>query len=223
LMLQSMEHAHIIRALDFFTTHDSAVLVMELYEGRPLDAAVRSLPRRFFGDLQARCLFGQLAHALEFLHRRGIIHRDIKGQNVLVSSDTAQPELRLVDFNVACHLADGSLTPTGTSEYFAPEIIAGQSASKASDIWAAGLCLQLMVSGRLPRRFDAFTDEDEFAAALGRPCSGQDGPSEQCLVLLRMCLSAQPASRPTAMALLSDNAASFAVDPETCSVYPSAL
>lgn len=201
-ILRSIEHKHIIHALDFFVTVDRAVVVMELFEGASLDAAVRLCPSRCFSESGARALFVQLAQAIEYLHRRGILHRDIKGENVLVAGG-ARPDLRLVDFNVACRLADGSLTPTGTATYLAPEILAGQSSSPASDIWAAGLCLQLMLAGRLPRRFDTFASEEAFAASVGRRPKSEDCLSEPCEVTLRSCLNADPEARPTAEQLLS--------------------
>lgn len=202
-MLRSIDHPHIVRAFDFFTTMDCAVVVMELYEGEPLDRAVRLSPTRCFAEARARAFFEQLVYALAYLHRRGILHRDVKGQNVLVST-AAKPDLRLVDFNVACSLSDGSLTPTGTPDYLAPEILAGQSASEASDVWAAGLCLLLMLAGSLPRRFDNFVSAGDFEAAIVRRCSRSVEISKPCLAVLRGCLHSDRGLRLAAEALLSE-------------------
>merc|ERR1719223_866869 len=132
---------------------------MELFDGAPLDEAVRRSPSKCFSEAHARILFVQLLQAIDHLHQRAILHRDVKAQNVLVANSIGVPDLRLVDFNIACRIADGSLTATGTRDYAAPEMFAGGSASEASDIWAAGLCLQFMLAGRLPRRFDSFASE----------------------------------------------------------------
>lgn len=203
-MLCSIEHPHVIRAFDFWTTTDRAVIVLELYNGEPLDKAVRLSPGRCFTEARARVLFRQLMQAVAYLHYRSILHRDVKGQNVLVSTIAAEPDLRLVDFNIACRLADGSLTPTGTPDYAAPEIIAGQSASEASDIWASGLCLWLMLAGRLPRRYDTFASAGEFQALIGQHCFRSGGLSEPCMASLRSCLDADRESRPSADTLLSE-------------------
>lgn len=202
-LLRTIEHANVIRGLDFFTTIDRAVVVMEFFDGVPLDVAVKLSPSRRFAEPLARVLFRQLASALACLHERGILHRDVQSQNVLVASGAAQPDLRLVDFNVACHEADGSLTPTGMVDYAAPEVQAGQSHSRASDIWAAGLCLQLMLAGRLPRRVDAFASREGWFSGIGRRTGDQTEPSDPCLGALRSCLEADRDARPTASELLA--------------------
>lgn len=201
-LLRSLEHPHIVNAFDFFTTMNRAVIVMEFFDGIPLDTAVRTAPSRRFTELKARAFFRQLVQAMKYLHQHRILHCDIKGQNVLVAIAAARPDLRLVDFNVARLLDGSSLAATGTLDYAAPEILAGGPASMAGDVWAAGLCLHLMVTGHLTHRIDAFATASDFAEALAPLRAGGGGLSEPCAATLRSCLDVSQASRATAEALL---------------------
>src|SRR5262249_26505373 len=102
----------------------------------------------------------QIASALAHAHERGVIHRDLKSGNVMI---TPEGEVKVLDFGLARQIVapggDGpsfelSLTSegtiVGTPAYFAPEILRGQKASPASDLWALGVILYEMTSGRLP-------------------------------------------------------------------------
>lgn len=148
-LLRRLEHPNIVKAYDYLTPHPTqAILVLEYCDGRNLEVTVRKAPEGVLPESASCWLFYCLAKALQFLHQRGIAHRDIKPKNLMISRDLKQ--LRLVDFNVAGQKIDGLMTPTGTRMYAAPEVVRGDSPSEASDIWAAGLCLHLMLSGLLP-------------------------------------------------------------------------
>jgi serine/threonine protein kinase len=205
-ILKTIEHPHIIRAYDFFTGVDCAVLVMELFDGPSLDTLVRNSDERHLKETTARALFSQLLQAIDHLHQHRIVHRDVKAANILVSQD--RKDLRLVDFNTARCLAEGmSLTMTGTVDYAAPEILQGESPSECGDIWSAGLCLHVMLAGRLPRMRDQYSSLPDFAEAVasgkvtlrGKPWHGV---SETSKSLLQQCLEVKSSLRPTAATLL---------------------
>jgi len=98
---------------------------------------------------------------------------------------------------------------TGTQEYAAPEVLGGESPSETSDIWSAGLCLHLMLSGQLPRRREQYSSIADFLAAIvERPPVLQGGPwqavSEPCKDTLRHCLEVSKLQRPAAMTILEE-------------------
>jgi len=144
-------------------------------------------------EATAKRLFSQLGQAVRHLHALAIVHRDVKAQNILVSSDLS--DLRLLDFNTAKCISDGeALTMTGTFLYLPPEVLRSQmSPSKRSDIWSAGLCLHLMIVGHLPFSGHEFQERYAFAAhveeqtraSLQRPWSA----SQACVEVLRKTLS----------------------------------
>ncbi len=145
-------HPNIVSIFDVGEDGDIRYMVMELIEGRNLkdlinDEAPLSVERAFS--------IGQaIASALAFAHQRGLIHRDIKPQNILVSPDGS---VRVTDFGIARSAASSQMTRTGvvlgTAHYLSPEQAQGQPAGAASDIYALGIVLFEMLTGSLP--FDA--------------------------------------------------------------------
>jgi len=214
-MLRQVSHPNIIKAIDFFTYSMGAVLVLDYFEGKNLTRAVREAPGRRLWESTVQHVSIQLLGAIAKLHSCGIIHRDVKADNILLSHDLS--DLRLVDFNAAKLLADGpALTMTGTVEYMPPEVLYGESPSQASDVWAAGLCIYLMLDGRLPAerralrpRFDC-----QAAALFGKApsCQGAlvclegekwERLTEACKETVKDCLETCPSLRPTAADMLT--------------------
>ena len=131
-------------------------LVMELVDGPSL-AAVLAGHRQLAIDEAVR-IADQVLQALGAAHRAGIVHRDVKPGNVLITSDGVA---KLADFGIAKRLDDlaGDLTATGqfvgTPTYLAPEQVAGQPATAATDLYSTGVLLFEMLAGGPP--FDAGT------------------------------------------------------------------
>lgn len=211
-LLSGLDHPNIIRALDYFTPQSThAVLVLELCTGKTLRDAVRGTKEGCLPEETACTLSRCLVLAVDYLHRRGIVHRDIKPQNAMVTEDLQ--ELRLVDFNVASALESGLLTPTGTKSYAAPEVCNGGSPSQASDVWGVGICLHFAVSGKLPkwRARPSLNDLDPSVKDVTIPglttsatLCGQEwfAVSLACQTLVTHCLQLQEEDRPTPAMLL---------------------
>eukprot|EP00440_Ansanella_granifera_P029443 gb/GFBE01031979.1/.p1 GENE.gb/GFBE01031979.1/~~gb/GFBE01031979.1/.p1 ORF type:complete len:510 (+),score=62.79 gb/GFBE01031979.1/:1-1530(+) len=208
-ILCKLKHPHIISALDFFNTSDQSVLVLQHFDGVTLTSAVKSAASQHFTEATSKEMFRMLLEAIDYLHQRRIVHRDIKGDNVLVSHDVSN--LCLLDFNAARSLMEGgSLTMTGTKEYAAPEVLTGDSPSDCADIWSAGLCLHLMIAGCLPRKADHFQTLEAFVKAVSTQPAALQGEvwsniSVACKELLRKCLIIDSRFRPAAMTLLRDS------------------
>lgn len=149
-VVASLDHPHIVPLYDFVEQGDTCVFVMELMPGGTL------WDRFSTGDLspEAACnvtlaLLGALYHA----HERGVLHRDVKPENVLFNQE-GMP--KLADFGIAKVLGDGAGTRTatgmimGTPAYMAPEQGSGDPVSPATDVYAIGAMLYELLSGRLP-------------------------------------------------------------------------
>jgi len=204
-ILRELRHPNIIRTLDFFVIGQRTCLVLSYHAARNLTKAVKP---GAMTECTAKPLFRMLLKALDYLHCKRVLHRDVKGDNILVSHDDT--ELWLADFNTAHHLlAGGSLTMTGTWEYSPPEVIVeGESASEKADVWGAGLCGYLMLKGKLPLKFSAYESPQAYGEACVRhpvTCTGTSWEqfSPDCCETLRRSLHVDKNCRPAAMVLLA--------------------
>jgi len=201
LLKRLAPHPNIIKVFDFHNLQGEATLVLEFFDGVSLQAAVRE---KWMPEPTARSLCMALFNAVAHLHDLNILHRDIKPHNVLVSR--CLHDLRLIDFNVATCIDDGALTPTGTELYKAPELLRAENPCKCSDVWASGLCVFFMLSGKLPYGRDALT----FEGVVQEDAAGPDlfdgarwkHVGEQCKNMLQCCLDNNREVRPTMAGLL---------------------
>jgi eukaryotic-like serine/threonine-protein kinase len=171
-ILGSLEHRGIVRILDGgLTDDDRPYLVMEHIEGERIDAWC---DRHRLTITQRLELFGQVLHAVAYAHRALVVHRDLKPDNILV---TAEGEVRLLDFGIAKLLDPGSPfdaapTQTGvrpmTPEYASPEQIRGEPITTACDIYALGVLLFQLLTGRRPFAVDTATPWAVERATLDR-------------------------------------------------------
>jgi len=208
MMLKSVQHPNIIRGYDCCSSPTCVVLVLEFFDGPTLKDAVRRATGRRLCEDMARDLFRALMSAVAYLHSLGIVHRDVKADNVMVAGDLS--DLRLVDFNTAQRVAEGgALSMTGTREWAAPEALRGSSPGEPHDVWGTGLCLWLMLSGRLPQQAHRSRGLEDYAAgmlqAIRLALGGEkfQHVSDECKETLRSCLEENPDFRQTAAAVLT--------------------
>lgn len=145
----TLSHAHVVAVFDLAHEGDQQWLVMEHVEGVDLGRLVRERGA-LDPDTSAR-LLSQAADALAAAHRAGIVHRDVKPSNMLVTSNG---QVKLTDFGIARGEADATLTATGlmtgSPAYLAPEVASGSPARPASDVWSLGATLFHALTGTAP-------------------------------------------------------------------------
>lgn len=147
-ILASMHHPYVIQVLDYgFDEARQPYFTMNLIENP------RTIIQAGKGQsVQMRCqLLIQMLEALAYLHRRGVIHRDIKPDNALV---TAAGDLKVLDFGLAAlhDRQDPSQGVSGTLLYIAPEVLTGEAATPASDFYAVGMIAYELFAGFHPFR-----------------------------------------------------------------------
>ncbi len=164
-LLSELSHPNIVVLHEFVKTEGEAYLVLEYVEGPDLGTLLTRRPR--VAPEAAAIIGASLARALEHTHERGIVHRDIKPGNVLVS---LRGEVKLLDYGIAQRLrgrtaedADPFDTQTfGTPAYMSPEQILGDTADARSDLFSLGVVLYQMVAGARP--FESEDTADRRAA-----------------------------------------------------------
>ncbi|ACG71471.1 serine/threonine protein kinase [Anaeromyxobacter sp. K] len=146
-----LRHEAIVAVHDLVEKDDQLYLVTDLVDGADL---ARVLAQG--GALPADCVAvigARLAEALDYVHWSGLLHRDVKPANVMISR---LGEVKLMDFGIAKGAEDPSLTRVGmlvgSPSYMAPEVLAGDEGGPAADVWALGVTLYELVCGEKPFR-----------------------------------------------------------------------
>jgi serine/threonine protein kinase len=192
-LLSTLEHQHIVRVYHARRHQGVWYVVYEYLAGGSLQALIERQGR--LSPEEALGLMSQAASGLAFVHAQGILHRDIKPQNLLLSR---RGELKLGDFGLAFDGRSGRRAPAalvGTAAFIAPELWRGEPASSASDVFSLGACLFLLLCGRLP--FVGTTREQikqAHAELLPKLPTSLPGPVAE---LLTAMLAKEPAARPS--------------------------
>ncbi|MBW4041111.1 MAG: protein kinase [Acidobacteria bacterium] len=196
-----VNHEGIANVYDYGEEDGSAFLVMELVPGEPLSSILErqhTLPPDRVLDVVA-----QTAMALHAAHAAGLVHRDIKPGNLLVTPDG---RVKITDFGIARITDQVPLTATGqvmgTVQYLSPEQASGQPASPATDIYSLGIVAYEALAGHRP-----FTGESQVAIAMAQindiaPDLPHSVP-EPIRRLVFACIAKAPSDRPTTAALLA--------------------
>src|SRR4029079_5475013 len=147
--LGAIEHPNIVRVLDSGDSANGAFIVMELVTGGPLRELMRAAGR--VDQYAAAGIAAGIADGLEAAHLRGVLHRDLKPDNVLLDSE-GRP--KIADFGIARLAAATAITRTGevlgTPQYLAPEQMSGDVVDERADVYALGVILYQSLTGIQP-------------------------------------------------------------------------
>ncbi|MDP6713400.1 MAG: protein kinase, partial [SAR202 cluster bacterium] len=150
-MAQLGSHPNIVAVFDLGEHDGQPFMVMELMRGGDLDAMLQATPGQTLPIDQAISIATQACQGLEFAHSQGVIHRDIRPENILLSGDGT---VKLGDFGFAVATNQSRVSQDGqvvaNAEYMAPERASGMQAGAQSDLYSLGATIYEMVSGRPP-------------------------------------------------------------------------
>jgi predicted Ser/Thr protein kinase len=207
-MLAELDHPHLARVYDFDFHEGRPFLVMEFIRGRTLEQyAAQRLP----SPRQSAGLVAQAARALTVAHCRGITHRDLKPQNLLIDDNG---QVRVIDFGLAQwrdawqNQVDPAGTLAGTVHYMAPEQASGNTAGIGphTDVYALGAVLCYLLTGKPPVEGRSLSDVlgKVKAGAVNLQALEQRGVPRRMQALCRRVLSCDPQQRPATAAALAD-------------------
>ena len=196
----SLSHPNIATVYDYGEDDGAAYLVMELVDGQPLSELIARGP---IPPDRVRSIVGQAALALAAAHAQGVVHRDVKPANILI---TSEGRVKLTDFGIASAGENTGYTRTGevlgTPHYLAPEQAVGRPATGASDLYALGIVAHEMLTGVKP-----FDGGSAVATALSQvndaPPPLPDTVPADLRRLVMSCLDKDPARRPESAAALA--------------------
>jgi eukaryotic-like serine/threonine-protein kinase len=148
-----LEHSNICTIYEIDETADGQLfIVMPAYEGTPLNKRIEEGPLTISEAIDIAI---QIADGLQAAHEKGIVHRDIKGSNIFI---TSKGQVKVMDFGLARSVGMTQVTKTGmtvgTVPYMSPEQARGEKVDHRTDIWSLGVILYEMITGRMPFRSD---------------------------------------------------------------------
>lgn len=155
-----LQHPHIVQIREFLIEQDRFYIVMEFIEGETLAQKMKRAAGPLPAD-ESLEIFRQALLGLGFAHAQGVIHRDMKPSNIMI---TREHVAKLTDFGIARAVGAHGLTRTGTAlgtpAYMSPEQIQGLQLDHRSDIYSIGVTLYEMVAGRVPFKKPKDSDSD---------------------------------------------------------------
>jgi serine/threonine protein kinase len=177
LIHATISHGNIARLLEIIDLQDEIFIIFPFYSGGTLHDRVMQASR--LNENESNAYFRQLISSIQYLHVNGIIHRDLKLCNIIID---ANDTIKVCDFGLAhIMLPDGQLDSLcGSPEYASPELISNQKYDPKADIWACGIILYAMLTGKLPfmdsfpPRLYACILSGEYEQPIGISSEGQD-------------------------------------------------
>lgn len=182
-LVRNLKHVNLIRFHECIETTLRFYIVMQYAENGSLLQLVRK--EKYLPEERAKSYFSQLISAVEYIHGMGVVHRDIKCENIVFDHSNT---LKLIDFgfargNMQPVLAGGKIKPVlsktfcGSHAYASPEILKSVPYQpQLSDIWAVGVVLYTMVIGRLP-----FSNDIKINVLIQQTAAGPKFPKDRCI------------------------------------------
>ncbi|KAF3160630.1 hypothetical protein TWF225_002644 [Orbilia oligospora] len=193
-LLKNLNHPHIVQYHGFVKSVDSLYIILEFCENGSLHSICKNFGK--FPEHLVGRYTGQVLDGLFYLHEQGVIHRDIKGANILT---TKEGHIKLADFGVATRANDA--TVVGTPYWMAPEVIELVGATTASDIWSVGCTVIELLTGD-PPYYDLSPMQALFRIVSDDHPSLPEGASPAVRDFLMQCFQKDPNLRVSARKLL---------------------
>jgi hypothetical protein len=214
-VVNDIDHEHIVEVTDFVESPGLAYLVMELLDGQSLRDLMKQKGRKYPPLRRTLEIVAQLCEALEAAHAKGVVHRDLKPDNVFVVQRGGADFVKVLDFGVAKlrdsvdDMETSAGVILGTPLYMSPEQALGRGIDRRADVWSAGVVLYELLAGAVPFTAPSFVElatrirEDPPKPLPARTPRRERIPPWLAGVVLR-CLEKHPEDRFRSMAALGE-------------------
>eukprot|EP01129_Flabellula_baltica_P017017 TRINITY_DN929_c0_g2_i3.p1 TRINITY_DN929_c0_g2~~TRINITY_DN929_c0_g2_i3.p1 ORF type:complete len:392 (+),score=74.25 TRINITY_DN929_c0_g2_i3:579-1754(+) len=148
-IMSKLDSEHIIKFHDTFFDSEHMFIILELAKSELFDFVVE---RDHLTEDQTRNIIKQLLKGVDHMHKKGVAHRDLKLENILITSnDEENPTIKISDFGLSKEFSKTQLlTACGTPEYVAPEVLLSKPYDQSADIWSIGVITYMLLSGCPP-------------------------------------------------------------------------
>ncbi|CAG9322511.1 unnamed protein product [Blepharisma stoltei] len=147
-IMRMLDHPKIVKLHKVYESETHIHLVIDYMPGGNLLSRLDSLYK--FSEKEASALIKDLLGVLNYLSQNGILHRDIKLENILLASESSNTDFKLADFGFACKISEGITQLCGSPGYMAPEMLKKQAYGGKVDIFSTGVLLFILLTGKAP-------------------------------------------------------------------------
>nr|CDJ97580.1 Serine threonine protein kinase-related and POLO box domain containing protein [Haemonchus contortus] len=196
---RNLSHPHVVQLYNFFEDHDNVYITLELCARRSLMELHKR--RRSVTEPEARYFTHQVCLAVDYLHDKKVIHRDLKLGNLFLNGDL---QVKIGDFGLATTVdmeGERKKTLCGTPNYIAPEVLDKKGHSFEVDIWAIGCILYTLLFGRPP--FETKSLKETYSRIKMNQYRVPSSAGQTVSHLIQNLLAADPAKRPTVKQVLA--------------------
>ncbi|XP_056021625.1 serine/threonine-protein kinase D1-like isoform X5 [Ostrea edulis] len=197
-ILQNLHHPGVVNLEKMFETPERIFVVMEKQKGDMLEMILSSLKGRL-SERVTKFLISQILMALKHLHSKHIVHCDLKPENVLLSSETAFPQVKLCDFGFARIIGEKSFrrSVVGTPAYLAPEVLKSKGYNRSLDMWSVGVVIYVSLSGTFPFNEDEEISDQIQNASFMYPATPWKEISQEARECINILLQTNHKKRPS--------------------------
>ncbi|CDW74434.1 protein kinase domain containing protein [Stylonychia lemnae] len=171
LILRTMDHPNIVKFYEIYETSDFVFIEMEVIKGGTLSDFIKS--KFQFSDQDASLIIKSILSAVEHVHSKNFVHRDLKPDNILISDQNDLSTIKVADFGLSeslrINIAYSLNEKMGTLLYMAPEQTKNHAYGKRIDVWACGIIMYILIEGRHPLFDPQHDNERTFLAKLKNP------------------------------------------------------
>ena len=177
-MLIFEKSEHVVTFLETFELGSDTYIVTKYVKGGNLLDFLLKTSVECSNEQRAQYFTLKIALGISDLHKRGIVHRDIKLLNVFVGRDKDEPKVKIGDFGLACKLKPKEMIAQvcGTLAFMSPEVVQDQFYSFKTDVWSLGVILYILITHKVP--FEGDDDEEITANIIGKTLDLKKGAFE---------------------------------------------